>query len=249
MLGSSLSLSHLQEEEIRMATIRLTALVLSIAFLVGCSASPIVMLSEYKGQTLSAKQLAVAPFSPTILNKDDVVDDLGAGVADDVFMEYFHGAFPSYIKKHARVAAVIFLGDTRDDTLTTRELSISDEERIKVRLPPDGSVLGTDSSKPEFVLFFNQYAISRIGATSGTWVYGPPGTAPTYSGGSFGKLHHQAEFALWDNTRGRLVSYGRAEIESSMIFGMAKRNWDGCLNLLAREIMKASPLYEVKKAR
>jgi hypothetical protein len=58
---------------------------------------------------------------------------------------------------------------------------------------------------------------------------------------SLGKLYHKIQFAIWDNVKGKLVSYGGADFESSIYDKMIKEDWEFCLRGLAAKILEYSP--------
>jgi hypothetical protein len=61
------------------------------------------------------------------------------------------------------------------------------------------------------------------------------------TGGSFGSLNHQLNFAIWDNVKGKVVSYGRIADESTIMFGMTKGHWESVIKGLAGKILACSP--------
>jgi hypothetical protein len=179
--------------------------------------------------------------SLTIFNKDDVVDDLGEGVADEVYRCYFDSLFSIAIKNYSNFKRVYTIY-SMNNKYQNRELPLDEMEEIRIQLPIDGTLI-QDSLNVDYVLFISNYAIQRLAGSPGTWSPAAPGQAPMMTGGSFGSLSQQLEFALWDNLQGKIISYGRAEVKSTIVFAMTKSNWTDCIYKIARYIMKASPFY------
>jgi hypothetical protein len=229
--------------------IRLLLSVSCLSFLVlaGCSPGTIIRTKEYEGKSLEGKSLAIARITPSILNSDDVVDDLGKGVAQDVFEDFFEKEFIAEMLKRSTFGVVSYLAKRPLPDLGEREVDFVKQEKLRFSLPRQGQLVRCDSLTPDFVLFISQLVIGRGDAKSGTYVPGAPGSAGYFTGGSFGNLNFHATFALWDNLEGRLVTYGRTGSESQiMFFAMTKGNWEGCTHDLAREILKNSP-FEKKR--
>lgn len=218
--------------------------------LVGCSANTSILMKEYKGTVLTSHTMGVFIDPPQIINTDDVADDLGAGVADEVYMDYFKSIFPKYIMKFGRVDTVVFFHGVNTQGLLPRELELTGKENLRIFLPADSVCVGSDSVDPDYVLFISKYYISRIRASAGNYLPGFGAFPGMYNGGSAGKLSHYFQYAIWDNQKGRLVSYGRIEETSELVlYTMTKSNWTACIENSAMAVMKASPFSIWKKLR
>jgi hypothetical protein len=202
--------------------------------IIGCGPASMVM-PEYKDKVLSAKHIVVASDSVKILCKDDVDSDIGYGNPDDVYKRFFEDLFPGKIKQFARVDQISFLKGILSDTLKLRILPIRSNKSMKIALPDDGVRLKTDSLAADYILFINEYSINHI-VTGGTT------TANGVPMAGFDDLIHKLNFAIWDNTKGSLVSYGQIESKTGFgIFRKARSVWQDCIEELAQEIMKSSP--------
>jgi hypothetical protein len=243
---------NIYEEKFIMRIHNFFFLFATIAVFIGCSSQTYVMMEGYQGKKIHARQLAIAPYSVTILNKDDVIDDLGKGVAEEVFQVYADSIFSSTMKKNSHIDSVMISHNKLGEPLIERKLPLDEEELIKLQLPKESETLFIDSLKPEYILFINNYTIERSRGASGEWSHEDSRTGridqtPTYSGGGDpGGLLHQLNFCIWDNTKGKLVSYGRVDVKSPMLFGMSRGHWKDCLQKVALRILMASPFQAIK---
>ena len=207
-----------------------------ISFLLfACSTKTAILMDEYKDNKLSGKDLAIVKAfeNPSIINYDDVTDDLGSGVPEEVYMAFFKLNFIDAFKSNTSLKEIKFIDKFSKTGLTEKVLDISDEDKIRAYLPSEGNII--DSLKSDFILFLYGINSSRVAGQTGSYVNG------AYIGGSFGKLYQQISFALWDNVKGKVVSYGRVDDDSSIIFGMTKGHWESVVNSLAMKLIRLSP--------
>ncbi len=210
--------------------------------IIGCTPSSFVIMPEYKGKQLSTASLVIAPVKPHILNKDDVTDDLGDGDPDSVFQKYFASAFGRHLETSPSIRRVDFATHLPSITTTKRTLPVNRAMKIYLNLPTDGTRITLDSLSPEYVLFINEFNISRTAGSPGVMMPGFNGMPGGFTGGTAGALRQQFDFALWDNLNGALVSYGSAETNSSIaFFKMTKENWNSCLRDLSKIVIRSTP--------
>jgi hypothetical protein len=202
--------------------------------LISCGVSTTVLMKEYEGQKLTGKQIAIVRLfeQPMISNKDDVIDDLGPGIPEEVYSSFFNEKFVNVFKNSNRFSNVYYIDNLSKSELEELTLNINNEEQMKFFLPSVDSKISIES---EFILFIDNLQVSRIAAQSGNWIGG------NYSGGSFGKLYHQMYFAIWDNSQGKVVSYGRVEEDTSVIFALTRDNWFSVIRGLCNKILASSP--------
>jgi hypothetical protein len=212
------------------------------ALLTGCTTKTFVIMDDYSNiKELKSKQLGIAPYTVTLTNKTDIVNDIAPGVAEDVYKKLFESEFPADIKKKSHIDSVRFLSDSCKVPLSNRELAINKKEFIRIALPQDSVTIGNDSNKAEYILFLSNFSTSTTAATAGSFVMGPNGGG-MMTGGTPAGILHQTEFAIWDNTKGKLISYGRVDAEVSYSFLYKSITiWKDGIEQLASEILKASP--------
>lgn len=207
-------------------------------FLIGCTQGSVVVMKEYKAHKTMDKKVTIVKLfdKATILNTDDVVDDLGAGVPDEVYNTFFAENFTTEIQKNWCCNKAEFVGKEKISGLEEKELEINSKEKMKILLPRENTKIGTDSLASDFFLFIDKPVILRTDGTTGTAIAGG-----MLTGGSFAKLYQSIYFAIWDNNNARIVSYGKVEANSDIVFAMTKGNWESVLNKIAKQIVYFSP--------
>lgn len=212
----------------------------SVILLIGCSASTVVVMDEYSSKKITDKKLTIIKMyeTPAISNYDDVLDDIGDGVPELVYNNYFKEYFTASIKNNTLLSQVKYIDDFPKSSLTEKMLAISKQEKFRALLPQEESKI--DSLECDFILFIYSISSNRVKGSSGNW-FGTPGGVGYFSGGSFPKLFQQLNFAIWDNTNRKLVSYGRVDDESTIVINMTKGNWDSVTRGLAYKVLEASP--------
>jgi hypothetical protein len=194
-------------------------------------------MKDYSGQRMSGKKLAIVKLfaSAIISNPDDVADDLGKGVSGEVYNNFFNDKFVTLFRNQSCFDTVCYMESAGNLMLSVKTLEISNKEKINILLPAEKYIIDNDKIIPDFVLFVDSLQISRIASSSGMYANG------RFKGGKLGSLVHQLNFALWDNTKGKIVSYGRIEDESFVGISMVKSNWESVLQGLAGKILSNSP--------
>ena len=203
----------------------------------GCLPTNAILTPEYKSKKISGKNLTIIRLfdDPVIDNSDDVIDDLGSGEPIEVYLSYFDKTFTSTLDNSNCFNKIYFTNNISQTKLEKRELDIGSNEKMKILLPTESSSVEGNSIKSEYLLFIDKLKVYRKAGSSGTMF----GTMRT--GGSFPSLNHQIYFALWDNIKGTIISYGHVEDESVVIFAMTKSNWESAIQELTKKILKYSP--------
>ena len=109
---------------------------------------------------------------------------------------------------------------------------------MKIMLPVDNSGIVNDSINSDYALFVDKLNIYRVSAQGAMMVGG------VMQGGSFPKLYHQIYFTFWDNIKGRVVSYGWVDDDSTVIFAMTRREWESVVDGIADKILSNSPFLK-----
>lgn len=216
-------------------------LILAAIFLSSCVPTTVLM-SSYKGKRMSGDKLAIVTLfsSPLIGNPDDVLDDLGDGVPEDLYMDFFNKNFDVDIKEYSHFEQVLFDSTNISDQLTERELEINDKEKIRIAIPKDGDTIQM-GSEPDYILFMGDLNTARV-VTQSAPMMGANGAMT--GGGSSQSLQHQTRFVIWNNAEGHLVYYGRIKSDVGFLFAMTDNTWKSGIDALAREIFKKSPFYK-----
>ncbi|QQS34821.1 MAG: hypothetical protein IPM56_11175 [Ignavibacteriales bacterium] len=214
-----------------------TAVISFVLFLTGCGAPTAILTKEYSNQKLSDKTVSIVQLfeKPLISNKDDVLDDLGEGIPEEVYISFFKQNFINSFNTSNCCSEVNYFGRYSGSDLTEQTLVVSDKEKLKILLPKENEGIKSDSLTAEFILFIDNLNVSRISGSSGYW------TGNQHSGGSFATLFHELTFALWDNQNQKLASYGRINEECAIPFGMTKDSWAMVIDGLVIKILEYCP--------
>jgi hypothetical protein len=117
--------------------------------------------------------------------------------------------------------------------LKERKLNISEDEQLRVYLPKNGAK--AEGITSNYIVFIYSIDGSRPGGSSGMFVNG------MMIAGSFEKLYHLMTFAVWDNDKGKLVSYGKVDEESTVVLRMTENNWSAVIRGLVIKLLQKSP--------
>jgi hypothetical protein len=205
--------------------------------------------------------VVLAPARPMIANLNDVADDLGEGVPEDVYLTFFKQEFPQALREHSELGEVTFPPAPDMSQWQDRTLPVTKKIEARLLVPRDGDSIATTPTV-RFVLVVYDL---QIGRAKGSWttrshfVPGqplPPNDPMNPTGqpmrpGHFDHtqtkepdaLVHMARFFLWDNKSGALVSYGWLNESNGARFGMTRTTWTKVLGKLARAILEDSSLW------
>ncbi len=214
-----------------------TIVVIAILYLTGCSTPTAILTKEYSSQKFTNKTVSIIQLfaKPWIDNEDDVLDDLGEGVPEEVYMSFFKQKLTNSFNNSNCFSRVNYYGKYSGSGLVEQIFEISEKERMKILLPKEGEGITGDSLTSDFILFIDDLKVSRISGSAGFW------TGNHYSGGSFSTLFHELKFALWDNQNQMLASYGRINEECAIPFGMTKDSWEMVIDGLVIKILEYCP--------
>jgi hypothetical protein len=222
-------------------------------FLQACGAtSSITIDKEYKGKHFEDVSITVSlPRNELVItNGDDVTDDLGDGDVYDVYRNFFNEQFAISLKKYSTFKNVVPLelkkGIYNDTNFTTQSYTIG-KNGLLIFHVPKGVPIYAENDSTRFILFIEGFKIYREQGTTGMFIPGAFGTAPSYTGGSNPKLGHQFRFIVWDNEFKKVVYYGEVTSEDDVgYFSMTKTDWKTNLDAIAKELVDKSPFRKSK---
>lgn len=207
-----------------------------------CTQVSRVVMKEYAGKRIDGARLTVVPFRTiTIRNKDDVTDDLGIGDPDSVFKAVFEPAFAESMKRRSLFGQVSFdeIADPLDLHHRSLKTNIRDEE-IALTFPQNETVLEFEGEKPDYVLFLESLEVNRKSEFKmGQVPMAGGGFMPTTQSRVY--LSLTASYVIWDNKKGRIISYGRPEVKSDILFAMTDNTWTKGIELLAVAMVEETP--------
>lgn len=220
-----------------MKKIGLSSIVCLYFFITGCSAAKVVISNDYKNQKITGKNLMVVPLfiQPVILNPDDVVDDLGEGVPEEVYMSYFEEKFTDVFRKTKSFKNLSYSIKKPYSRMTEKMLEINRAEKMKILLPEENSRFGDSENQSDFIIFLDNLQVTRKLGRTGMMI------GNVYTGGSAPTLFHKVYFVIWDVENNKIVSYGRVDDESVVFFAMTEGNWESVIQGIVYKILRYSP--------
>ena len=239
---------------------------LSCVPLVSGEYSERTVMSEYREMKLSDKRLAIriSPEDIMIHNLRDVTFYMGMGMPNDKYWAFFTEHFPKYVNQYSTLVDVWIPEMSSRADFESRSLALQSNALLLIDLPRDGRTLMTGGQVPDFILFIKEFRIFRRERDHGRPVLRPdipdepddvPGNRrprttrdpekeqlPKYdighTGVRFPKVIHQLIYTIWDNTEGRIVSYGELSVGRG---GNEHSPWELNLQMIAKKIMERSP--------
>jgi hypothetical protein len=141
--------------------------------LVGCGSSAVLM-NDYDVNQLYGKNITIIKLfdRPIIANTEDVINNLGPGVPDEVYTSFFNENIRTAFKKSNSFDSIYYLKQFPQAKLEERILNINSKNKMKIYLPKENTTLVNDSITSDFIIFLDKLQISQISASSG--MYGGP---------------------------------------------------------------------------
>jgi hypothetical protein len=211
--------------------------IISLTLLNSCAPPSVLLQQNYAGKNIDEASLAIviADKHPNIQYEGNPKPEFGEGDPEQLIMSFFKKQLPIDIKARTTLDSIIVV-DTEvnhDITYTTRELEVwkagfffHHKIKLNVKVPSTGQKFQISKFDPQFVLIIDNLIIGTdYGSSVSAPVLGPNGWAP---GGttSTKNLNYISDFAIWDNTRAELVSFGHIEESAEGIFWMiTKDTW------------------------
>jgi hypothetical protein len=226
--------------------VRSITMLASSLFVASCSNPPTVFVTpEYAEKAFADVVLAVAPFGAAVINDGDVTDDLGKGNPERVYLDYMTPRFLGAIRGASSFREVVsatprgpiqFEVEARSfPAVPKRYHTVTDRMTrggsMKVHLPIEGTSVAFNDLQPDFVLFIEDLLVSREMSTL------QPGEL----------LVHSAEFVIWDNRAGAVVSYGRVTSGIKVIGAMTDKTWAQGIASLGRDITAKTPFDRYRR--
>jgi hypothetical protein len=211
--------------------------------LCGCaSINPKVrVLPEYEDLQLSADRLTVAPFSVWFLNLELAAKDFETLDFKNLYDRHFAEQFPLALIRFSRIKSVYLASKPPDAPLRTRSLQLTPTDTVFVPLPDDSTIVRFDSLGSDYIIFLSTVKTEdREGG--GVIPEALPGKESVGFAYHFAEVLHKADFALWDNTKGRLVAFGHVAggAQYSRLV-RTQETWKRSIYSFGEEIRNATP--------
>jgi hypothetical protein len=229
------------------------ALVGIVAFL-GCSPRyTSLTTADYQGKQVGASSLVIAPFTsaPSIQYMGNLENEFGQGDPEQLILDHFKtDVMTRKIYRHCIFGDVKFGEYLAAPKLSEKIFDLGDMFKLHVSLPDSGTTLEFEgiAPNPEFVLFLQDVDLGtdlESRSAPGHFVpTGAPGGGMMMVGGSRAQkvLCFKADFAFWDNTLGRVVTFGRikASQDASIV---TISDWNSVDEDFIQQLLQYSPFY------
>jgi hypothetical protein len=213
-----------------------------IIILIGCAATKKVkLMPEYENVNFESDRLGVLLIKKNlnIQNVDDLFNDLGGGDPKEIYINFFGEFFPEKMKKRSKFHNVIFVKEFNQESLIPISETLNKKESIGITIPDENNKIGFISDTLDYLLLLDYVNIFRK-QTSG----GPPGLLTAYGSGD--NLMFTSVFVIWDNIKGKMVSYGKITESWAVFMDMTKVTWEKLLYKVASPIVNNKPYGKPK---
>jgi hypothetical protein len=187
-------------------------------------------MNEYKDLKLHSNILLVAPFSVSIICKEQAKDDFSSENVEVIYDSLFEQTFPIGLKIRLHIDSVQFARTPLQVPLNKRTIILDDKNTIDINIPYDSTIVKYDTSKADYVLFINKYSIEY--------------TSPIIRKDSYtpGGILHKSDFVIWDNIKGKIVTVGHVESKAYYdILVKAITVWKRGIETFGKDIIYSSP--------
>ncbi len=179
---------------------------------------------------------------PHVNYQGNVENEFGAGDANELIRAFFRKQLPADIEETS-IMRPVSLGTPDQDYSSQRlVLDIDKVGDVTYLVPLDGTVLSFDGKAPAFVLFVGEVTIESEWeghSTPGYFVPGPYG-AGHFTGGGFSSSKNLViggKFAFWDNTVGKLISYGYVQSVDENTFAVSMEDWISAMDIFVKKML------------
>jgi hypothetical protein len=212
--------------------------------IIGCSFIPpgnsnIVLMKEYKEQRIRKDLTIVQLFDDPVINEDIAAIDISGSLdTDKEHSLLFIRNITSDFMASKWFDNVNYYHIPVKHNLVESKLVLNYHDTMKIFLPQDGSLFSSDSIKSGYVLFIDNLHINKTGGISGAWIGG------NYVGGASPSLYQILNFALWDNEKGKVISYGKTDSYSDIYSNVNKKNWASAIKGIVDNILSYSSFQQ-----
>lgn len=211
----------------------------SCLFLMNCVSSVIKVMPEYAAMNVEKSRLGiiVRQENISIMNPNDVVDDLGGGNPSAVFRDFFSAQLLADARTDGKFGNVSLVNDYQAESFRNVNESLTADETVSLGVPVKSAF---NSDTLPFVLILDNIAISREKTAAAPMMMGPSGAMKGGGGGS-DNLILTGTFVLWDNAAGKIVSFGKLNEKAGVFVAMTKNTWIGMAKNISGKIFIGKP--------
>jgi hypothetical protein len=227
---------------------KISLFLIVIILLASCGAPMTKVMGDYENKKIEGNRLAIVLEQKylSVFNKDDVIDDIDEGDAEAILDEYFTLGLQSLISRHTTFKDIDIHRDYDNANFSSKELKISEKKSISINLPDEGNKIEISGNNNEYVLIISSFKTDDTGASSMIGI----GTGGTYhAGGSSATLDYYLKYVLWDNTNGKIISFGDIEQKHAYFIIMSESTWRSAMNELVKKVFKDTPFYKKTRFR
>lgn len=165
---------------------------------------------EYKNKKIVGKNLAIVliPPEPIIENRMDIIQEIADGNPVEIYKNFFIENLQKYLKDYSFFKSVKYTNVKEIKKLHKRNLELNNKRELSFMAPNDGDSFKLDSVQADFVLVIQDLLVSRSHTKAGAF--------PTIGGTILfisSPVQQHGKFLFWDNTKGKIVSYGEFLVE------------------------------------
>jgi hypothetical protein len=226
---------------------KISLFLIVIILLASCGAPMTKVMGDYENKKIEGNRLAIVLEQKylSVFNSDDVIDDIDEGDAEAILDEYFTLGLQSLISRHTTFKDIDIHREYDNANFSSKELKISEKKSISINLPDEGDKIEI-SGNNEYVLIISSFKTDDTGASSMIGI----GTGGTYhAGGSSATLDYYLKYVLWDNTNGKIISFGDIEQKHAYFIIMSESTWRSAMNELVKKVFKDTPFYKKTRFR
>jgi len=205
----------------------------------GCATTRVVM-SEYLGRKYPGKSMGLIADKINVNNPKDVNDDLGEGLPEEVFNDYFQYTFARYTLENSNLSVATFPNKVDKTNFEETILMVTEKDSLKIALPPKGSVLQTQPVYFDYILVIDELEVSKNWEMDVRMALAM-GSINAISSTSKGFLAFKYNYTIWDNGQKQVLAYGKDVIKREYTFALTKNIWDAVIIDMTKRILKDTP--------
>lgn len=200
-------------------------LLLLLLIFAACGSTDKIMIinKQYENTYIKGTKLGIViPENVVSVDSAGIVERLGSGDSIKVYLNYFRSKFPNEVARFSNIEVIEFSEILNKDQMRPHELSVFAVDDFTIDLPEKGGGIILEDCNAEFILVFDDYSVSSEYDIDG-------------SVGRSLELIHDFEFAIWDNSFGTVVSYGKMKITTYCAYPNLM-SWESAVREIASSI-------------
>ncbi len=165
--------------------------------------NPKYVVPDYRGQKIVSKTLVIVPFATDIVKSKEarhLARKFRTRQSQETFRRMWVHQFPGALKLRSTFDEVQFATFKNKPFLKEQTFEIDPQNTITIEVPASGDKMSFEDVQADFVLFMQNIQIAS------TQAYNEAGRPTDLY------LVYTANYYIWDNREGKLVSYGLIDV-------------------------------------